>query len=142
MGKFLTPLKVEQISESTGTKNALWRLTEPLIYESDKLGLVIVDRGTVTDFASVPRLPISYWLAGGRNNAPAVLHDNLYGKRDTGRCRKVTRLEADNLIFEAILDSYEPDGYSIKSIMKRRLVYALAGATWFGVRLFGWMYWK
>lgn len=78
MGKFLTDLKVNQISESDGRKNAVWKLTDPLIYESEKIGLIIVDRGTVTDFATVPRLPIAYLLAGGRSNAPGVLHNGLY----------------------------------------------------------------
>lgn len=142
MGRFITPLRVEQVSEATLTKNAVWRLTEPLIYESDKIGLVIVDRDTVTDFATVPRLPISYFLAGGRSNSPAVLHDHLYGQKNTGRCKQISRLQADNLIFEAILDSLPDDGYSVKSILRRQLVYVLAGLTWLGVRSFGWMYWK
>lgn len=142
MGKFITTLKVEQVSEATGSKNALWRITEPLIYESDKLGMIIVDRGTLTDFASVPRLPITYLLAGGKSNAPGVLHDNLYGTHNTGRDREVSRLQSDNIIFEAILDAYSPEGYSIKSILMRRFVYLLAGATWLGVRLFGWRFWK
>lgn len=143
MGKFITPLKVEQVSEATATKNALWKLTEPLIYQSSKLGLVIVDRDKITDFASVPRLPISYLLAGGRSNAPGVLHDGLYDpEHETGRGLKVTRLQADNLIFEATLDSFPVEGYSVKSILKRQLVYLLAGVTWLGVRFFGWLYWE
>lgn len=143
MGKFHTPLRVEQVSEATSNAPSIWKFLEPLIYESSKLGLVIVDRNELTNFASVPRLPFSYWLFGGRNNAPSALHDNLYGPdHDTGRGVKVTRLQADNLIFEAILDSLPDEGYSIKSIMRRQAAYLLAGATWLGVRLFGWMYWK
>lgn len=142
MGKFLTKLEVEQVSESTGSENSKWKLTEPLIYESNNIGLIVVDRGTVTDFASIPRLPIPYFIAGGRSNAPATLHDHLYGSHNTGRCRAVSRLQSDNLIFEAILDSLPDEGYSIESIMKRQLVYALAAATWVGVRMFGWLYWK
>lgn len=127
MGKFITTLKVEQISEATTHKNAKWRLIEPLIYESKNIGLVIVDKGTVTDFASVPRLPISFLFAGGRSNAPAALHDHLYAER------RVSRLKADNLIFEAIIDSSPND---------KMLAYSLAIVTWLGVRLFGWIYWK
>lgn len=143
MGKFLTPLRVEQVSEATATEPAVWRLTEPLIYESCKLGLIIVDKGTLTNFASVPRLPLSYWLFGGRSNAPAALHDPLYGpEHDTGRGIKVNRLQADNLLFESTVDSMPVDGYSLESIIKRQLVYAMAGCIWIGVRLFGWRHWK
>ncbi len=143
MGKYHTPLKVEQVSEATGTLPSVWQFLEPLIYESRKLGIVIVDRGKLTNFASVPRLPISYLLFGGRNNAPAALHDNLYDpEHDTGRGIKVTRLQADNLIFEATVDSFEFDAYSFKSISKKVMVYFLASVTWASVRLFGWHYWK
>lgn len=143
MGKFHTPLRVEQVSEATATQPAIWKHLEPLIYESGKLGIVIVDRDKLTDFASVPRLPFSYSLFGGRSNAPAALHDRLYDpEHDTGRGVKVTRLQADNLIFEATVDSIPIEGYSFKSILKRVVIYVLAGMIWAGVRLFGWSYWK
>lgn len=135
MGKFITELEVKQVREG------LWELTEPLIYESSKLGLIVVDAGTRTDFASVPRLPVAYLLAGGRANASATLHDSLYAQHNTGRCRGVSRLEADNLIFEATLDSLPDEGYSIKSLVMRRFVYLLAAAQWISVRVFGAWYW-
>lgn len=127
MGKFITPLRVEQVSEATEHGNSIWKLLDPLIYQSDRLGLVIVDSGTQSDFASVPRLPISFLFAGGRSNAPAVLHDDLYNKKT------VTRLQADNLIFESIVDSLPNN---------KMLAYAVAGVTWLSVRLFGWAYWR
>lgn len=127
MGKFITTLKAEQISEATAHHNATWKLLEPLIYQSNRLGLVIVDSGTESDFSSVPRLPISFLFAGGRSNAPAVLHDDLYNKKT------VTRLQADNLIFEAIVDSLPNN---------KMLAYAVASVTWLSVRLFGWAYWR
>jgi len=142
MGKFITQLRVEQVSEATSMKPAIWRLTEPLIYESSKLGLIIVDRGIETDFASIPRIPIAYLIAGGRNNAAATLHDNLYGTHNTGRDFPVTRLQSDNLIFEATLDSFPSEGYSLKSIIMRPAAYFLGGVQWAFVRCFGWAFWK
>lgn len=143
MGKFHTPLRVEQISEATSIAPAVWKFSDPLIYESSKLGIVIVDRNELTNFASVPRLPFAYWLMGGRSNAPAGLHDKLYGpEHDTGRGKIVTRMQADNLIFEATVDSLEIKGYSLKSIIMNLAVYVVAGLTWVGVRSFGWLYWE
>lgn len=143
MGKFITELEVKQVSEATATENAIWELTEPLIYESNKLGMVIVDRGVKTNFASVPRLPYFFLFAGGRNNAPAVLHDRLYGdEHNTGRGLRVNRLQADNLIFEATLDTLPSEGYSVKSIVMRILSYPLAAISWLSVRACGWYYWK
>lgn len=41
-----------------------WELRVPSAYE--------------TDFASVPRVPLAFWLAGDRAHRAAVLHDWLY----------------------------------------------------------------
>ena len=119
----------------------LWELTEPLIYRSSKLGLIAVDQGLQTDFASVPRIPIAYLIAGGRTNASSTLHDSLYANHDTGRGKPITRLQADNLIFEATLDSFPSEGYSLKSILMRPAAYFLGGIQWLFVRAFGWRYW-
>lgn len=142
MGKFVTELKVKQVSEATSSEGAIWELTDPLIYISNKLGMIIVDEGIKTNFSSVPRVPILYLASGGRNNAPAALHDVLYSKaHDTGRSLIVTRLQADNLFFEAILDSLPTEGYSLRSIVMRILSYPLAAASWLFVRVCGWYYW-
>lgn len=89
---FLTPLRVEQVSEAAGT----WRLLEPLCYVSPIFGgLIVVPAGFVTDFASVPRLPFSYWLFGGVGQAAAVVHDYLYQCHDLevpDEPRKIARM--------------------------------------------------
>lgn len=73
MAKFLTPLKVEDITDS------VWKLIAPLIYESDIFKtVVIVPEGFYTDLASVPRLPIIYTFWGSRSHHEAVIHDYLY----------------------------------------------------------------
>lgn len=72
---FLSPLRVEQISEKG---SGAWQLTAPLRYASKLLGgIVVVETGFVTDFASVPRLPVFWWLAGGTTDKEAVIHDLL-----------------------------------------------------------------
>ena len=129
MGKWITELKVKQIDEKH------WELIDPLVYRSDKIGLIAVDQGLITDFASVPRIPIAYLIAGGRANASATLHDYLY------TTHQVSRLKADNLIFEATLDSFPSDGYSLKSILMRPAAYFLGSVQWVFVRAFGWRFW-
>ena len=93
-------------------------LTKPLFYLSPKYGKFMVPEGFITDLASVPRLPVVYWLFGGKSQRSAVLHDYLY---QTGL---VGRKIADEIFLEA---------------MKSRGVSAWTryGMYW-GVRLFGW----
>jgi len=91
--QFLSPLQVEQIDE----KN--WRLLADLRYYSALLGReVVVPKGFVTDFASVPRLPFIYWFTGGTADAPAVLHDWFYRTNTEDITRKTT----DALLAEAM----------------------------------------
>lgn len=115
--QFLSTLQVEQIDE----KN--WRLLNPLRYYSAILDReVVVPAGFVSDFASVPRLPFLYWLAAGKFQAAAVLHDWFY-RTDT---EDITRATADALLAEAM----QALGY-----WKIR-----AWFVWLGVRLGG--YWS
>lgn len=70
-----------------------WILLEPFIVTYDENELrqdqaplertasgfrLTIPRAFETDFASVPRLPIAFWLTGGVGDRAAVLHDYLY----------------------------------------------------------------
>jgi hypothetical protein len=91
---FLSPLCVEQISEDG---NGIWQLRDPLRYASALLnGIISAEKGFVTDFASVPRLPFAWMLAGGVANRAAVIHDLLY------QCGNVAREVADSVFLEAM----------------------------------------
>lgn len=82
MGKFLTPLRAEKIREAGSLGRAKWRLTEPLQFSSSYLDEVLeVPAGFETDFASVPRIPVAYWLTGDTAHAAAVIHDYLVRTR-------------------------------------------------------------
>lgn len=75
--EFLTKLRDERVS--LGTQDRV--LLAPLVYYSALLAdLVIVPPGFVTDYASVPRAPLTYWLFGGVGDEAAVIHDHLYEK--------------------------------------------------------------
>lgn len=95
---FLSPLDVRQIDDQK------WELRADLKYRS-LVGAVIgqavefvVPSGFVTDFASVPRAPLTYLLFGGRGNSAAVLHDNLYQIHLPG----VDKTRADLVFREAL----------------------------------------
>jgi hypothetical protein len=88
---FLAPLQIEQIDERH------WRLLRAFTYDSEVAkARIVVPAGFVTDFASVPRVPVAYWLFGGTANAAAVIHDWLY---TTGIFPKDT---ADSVFYEAM----------------------------------------
>jgi Protein of unknown function (DUF1353) len=96
MSQFKSPLQVQAIDDNT------WVMLSPLSYDSDHLGrLVTVPKGFVTDFASVPRLPVAFMLEGDRAHMPAVIHDFLY----SSDCLKA---DADLVLAEAMTVTGQP----------------------------------
>lgn len=83
--KFKTALRVERVEDVSRDGRGTWVLLAPLACESGRIGVVVVPEGFVTDFASVPRLPLAYFLAGGLAHAAAVIHDWLYTTHSTDR---------------------------------------------------------
>lgn len=74
---FLTSLDARKIKEAGPAGRARWRLITPLLYGSRIHGLIEVPAGFETDYASVPRIPLAYWLTGDTAHASAVVHDWL-----------------------------------------------------------------
>lgn len=72
-----------------------WELTAPFVYD-DKWIRVEVPTGFLTDFASVPRLPVAYLLTGNTAHRAAVIHDYLYATGLTPRA------EADKVFRRAM----------------------------------------
>ena len=95
MAKFLTSLRVEEVSsEGRGT----WQLLNLLAYKSDLLDYTLVaPSGFITDFASVPRIPVAFLLVGCMAHRAAVIHDWLYTSHE------VDRATADKIFKEAAL---------------------------------------
>jgi hypothetical protein len=83
-------LRVEEVDDGR------WRLLEDFVYHSDVVGSIIVPAGFVTDFASVPRVPVAFWFVGDTAHLAAVVHDYLYS---TGIFPKAT---ADRVFLEAM----------------------------------------
>lgn len=116
MSGFYDNLDVTQIGPDR------WRLDAPLRYQSNAASDVIeVPAGFVTDFATVPRVPVAYLLFDGYGDRAAVIHDFLY------RNGKFTRSICDQVFHEALLS----DGVS-----RWRAAMMYAAVRVFGIKLF------
>ena len=146
MGKFLTPLKVEEVSRGGLFKRAQYRLTEPLVYLSNTVGVIVVNECEITDFDSTPRVPIFYMLLGDRGKAAAVLHDHLYTvphERIAGTGLTVDRATADKVLRGATYESLRIDNpETLLDSLINIACLGIAWAIWIGVRLGGWAHWK
>lgn len=91
---FASPLRVERID------GGQWKLLSAFHVDVDD-ERIVVPAGFVTDFASVPRLPLAYYIAGGRGVKSATLHDHLYTE-------KREREWADRVLREALVAEGEP----------------------------------
>lgn len=97
MSYFLSKLEVSWENEDDD-ELPTWRLLRPLVYFSSLLRRSIaVPSDFITDFASVPRAPIVYFLAGNTGNRAAIVHDYLC------RTEEVDRRTADDIFYEALI---------------------------------------
>ncbi|CAN7403176.1 DUF1353 domain-containing protein [Acidovorax sp. LjRoot129] len=95
--KFTTALDLRRVEDVSRDGRGTWVLLAPLGFECSSIGAGSVPAGFVTDLASVPRLPVAFFLAGGLAHAAAVLHDWLY------TTHQVDRATADALFEEAAI---------------------------------------
>jgi hypothetical protein len=121
VARFLDPLDVRKLGKRR------WMTLARMCYESDVLGSTIrVPAEFITDFASVPRTPLAWWLVGDTSHRAAVVHDYLYQHPDTGN-----RALADDVFREAMkYDDQDPE-----PAWRRTL-------AWAGVRVGGWWAWN
>lgn len=122
MSQFLTPLRVEDVDDNSADGRGTWKLLLDLGYASDLLArTIVVPAGFVTDFASVPRIPVAFLLCGDVGHKAAVVHDFLY------TARNCDRKAADDVLAEAMAVCGVPAW--------RR------GLMWAGVRIGGGSHW-
>lgn len=91
---FITELDVRLVDGDN-----VWMLESPLIYYSPLVGRIMVPSGFMTDFASVPRLPIAYALFGGKAHREGVIHDYLFRK---DAVPEVSFSKANKVFYEAM----------------------------------------
>lgn len=131
MSSFTTPLDVRKL------RNGKWMLLSGFEYAIGSLenpvGHVEVERGFITDFASIPRplWPVIGQPAGEYGKA-AVVHDWLYRKRmwlrSDGTVQYCSRKWADDIFYE---------GMEVLGVKRWKRV-----VMWLGVRLGGWFAWR
>jgi len=98
MATFLTELVTECVDDLACDGRGIWKVMKPFQYRSDVLGRTIkIERGFLTDYASVPRLPLLYLLFGDTAHKSAVIHDWLYHHHEI--CNEQT---ANKVFFEAM----------------------------------------
>ena len=102
-----------------------WMLLSPLTYDSNVGVSYTAPKGFVTDFASVPRIPIVFDILGDRANESSAMHDYFYSKECV---YDLTRDQADHLLKEMI----ESQGIS----------HWIAWCYFIGVRMGGASHWK
>lgn len=103
MSHFITDLDVRKLThDASADRRGTWKLLQPLVYSSELAGMITVPAGFVTDFASVPRIPVAFLLAGDCGQEAAVIHDFLY------TTHQVPRETADAVLREALLVGDEP----------------------------------
>lgn len=99
ISKFLTELSVSPI----GDDDKLWRTNEELQYQSHIFnGVITVPKGFVTDFSSVPKVPVVYETFGNRAHRESVIHDFLY------QTHLVSKWKADRIFLEAMKARNKP----------------------------------
>ena len=88
---------------------------------------VLVQKGFITDLASIPRLLRAVFDVNGPSRLPGVLHDWLYCTGQDADGNSITRRQADDLFREALAACGV-------GLIARNLY-------WSAVRTFGWIYW-
>jgi hypothetical protein len=118
--EFINPMDIRRQCPVDSDRNFI--LLAPLGYKSLVLNdVVVVPIGFTTDFASVPRAPLIFWLCGDTSTEASVVHDYLY------TTKQYSRAQADAVLREASLVSKVPRWR--------------AWLMWAGVRVFGGSHW-
>jgi len=146
MGRFLNKLQVAKTDHRANGRS--YQLTDHLIYDSNTVGIIIVPKGFETDFSSVPRLPLAFWLFGAIGDEEGALHDYLYTDHMTC-CHgsPIDRATADKVLRGAIYNGLvinidEFENFKIGNLIKNYWAYFTAWCFWAAVRVFGGRRWK
>lgn len=103
MARFATNLEVVCIDDLANSGRGIWKILSPLVYQSDLLKETItVEPGFLTDYASVPRVPIAYWLFGDTAHKSAVIHDWLYHHHEVCDEKTANRVFSEAMQAEGI----------------------------------------
>jgi hypothetical protein len=111
-----------------------WIVTRPFTYRiGSKFSnqIIRVKRGTLTDFASIPKLIRLFMPEWAKFNKAPVLHDVLY-REQMIMSESISRKRADDVFLEAMLISFSP----------HKIGGFIAYLEYIGVRLFARRAWE
>lgn len=113
---------------SVGGKSK-WILTKPCVYMSPHIDYTVtVPEGFETDLASIPRMFTYILPINDRHRLAAVVHDYMYARRGVLPGKIVTRKQADQVFYEAMMALKVPKWK--------------AWTMYRGVRAGGWVHWR
>lgn len=112
-GKLVLVLLDNRLGPSLRNGRSLWGMFKELLYRpGDRIHLITVPKGFVTDLASIPRWGWIILPPDGPWVKAAIIHDYLYATGGTGEWKKhpssitrplpYTRAEADEILREAM----------------------------------------
>lgn len=119
--EFLTRLRLEPYRNGRRRRwfwprRREWIVTEEFrVQAGDRI--IVIPKGRVTDLASVPRMPLTFLIAGDVAREGPVVHDELYGKRED-------RAYADEVFYWCLVEEKVPEW--------------ICKAMWAAVRVLGW----
>lgn len=81
-----------------------WKLLEDLDYKvgNNDNEMVTVPAGTITDFASIPRIFWNIFPPFGKYSSASVIHDFLYSLQGKYEDRNYSRKKCDQIFLEAM----------------------------------------
>lgn len=118
---FRTELRLQLVDD------LYFMLLQPFVVELDDQTL-IVPPDFLTDFDSVPKVPLLYLLFSGQGKKAAVMHDFLYSAGAPREFKLLGRRWADRAYWRGMIDSGVESG--------------IAEAKYSGVRLGGESHWE
>ena len=137
-------MKIQKVSNSTylDTREMakdLFLLLKPLychVLIDEEWYECIIPEGFITDYCSVPRVPLAYTLFGGKYNRTGTFHDALYS--DWKEIKIVHAASREELPITKEL----ADGILYKSLVDEGAWSTTAYSMWLGVHTFGSMFYK
>jgi hypothetical protein len=121
-------------------------LKEPVIFDSDWFGDTFESKtGFITDFSSVPRVPIVYEFFGGKGKRAATNHDDGYLRGEEPKRRVDLRfLEGliDTFVKDAVKEYARSSGWAAYRVFWKIVWrFFLSAGMWLGVVVGGWPTW-
>ena len=124
-----------------------YRLMEPLSFFDGLRTTYLVEKGFITDFASIPRLlrALPSFDPSGVSREPAILHDRLYcGHGRIGATVYQPASEDDEqpwVSVNKVLTRAEADALFHRALLAVGMSPLAAWFHYLGVRMGGWIYW-